>query len=141
VFYKKLKIAFDVGGVLSKYPDEFRIALEALDDSPKIEIFIISDIHPKEEIIRQLKENNLHFGWSSNVYFADYDKYREACKKVLCEQLGIHILVDDFIGYVVEGDFIRLLVMPNSRKPYWHDSWKTNSESDFGRRKYVLGET
>ena len=53
----------------------------------------------------------------------------------MCEQLGIDILVDDFPGYVADGKHVGLLVMPNPREPYYHDSWRTDgSEGDFGRR-------
>lgn len=69
------------------------------------------------------------------IYSADYKTHGENCKKVLCEHLCIDILIDDFIGYIAEGDFVRLLVMPDPRKPYYSDDWKTDgSEGDFGRR-------
>lgn len=72
------------------------------------------------------------------VYTADYDAHGEGCKAVLCEQLGVTLFFDDFIGYVAEPtDTIRLLVMPNSKRPYYHESWKMlDGEPEFGRRVY-----
>jgi len=57
-----------------------------------------------------------------------------------CKELGIDILIDDFIGYVaVEGAPVRLLVMPDATKPYYDPNWKTDgSEGDFGRRTSTL---
>lgn len=137
-----MKIAFDVGGVLSKYPHILKPWIGNMEcgmsGDTGIEVFVISDMHPKEKIIDMLKSNG--FGdvlKEENIYSADYKTHGEKCKAVLCKELNIDILVDDFMGYVtdVDGAKIRLLVMPNTNEPYYHDSWKTDgSEGDFGRR-------
>lgn len=137
-----MKIAFDVGGVLSKYPQIFRPLLEMLhrrgdDPAYRIECWVISDMHPVEKIIDMLKANQMPF-LSHRVRSANYALHGEACKAVLCKDLGIDILVDDFIGYVATpgSPLIRLLLMPDPSLPYYHDSWWTDgSEGDFGRRK------
>jgi len=134
---KTLKLAVDLGGVLSKYPDIFKKLLFSFD--PRyIDVYIISDIHPKEKILEALALNYFdNFINSDNVFSADYDKYGEAAKAVLCKELEIDIFIDDFIGYLSDkGAPVRLLVMPDSSRPYWSDDWKTNDEVDFGRRKY-----
>ncbi len=132
-----LKIAFDVGGVLSTYPDKFRPLLDALGASSGVEVWIISDMHPEQKIIDTLRLNGIRF-LDKRVRSADYDKYGNACKAVLCKELEIDILIDDFVGYLADGDHIRLLLMPNSSNPYYHENWKTDgSEADFGRRKYT----
>ena len=126
-----IKIAIDIGGVISKYPRLFKELIEICRG--KIEVFIISDMHPVDKIHSMFLLNGITD--VSGVYSADYSKYGENCKKILCEQLGIDILIDDFIGYVAEGNFIRLLVMPNPTLPYYADEWKTDgSEGEFGRR-------
>lgn len=131
-----MKIAFDVGGVISKYPQQFFGLMRDLHNDPYNEVFVISDLHPKEKIVELLRLNNFLniCVWSRNVYSADYEKYGEACKTKLCEKLNIDILIDDHMAYLVEGDFIRLMVMPNTRYSYWAPTWKTVCESDFGRR-------
>jgi len=133
---KVTKIAFDVGGVLSKYKSIRDLYCNLTRNCSGIQTFVISDMHPAEKIIEMLELNGLpHYG---NVYSADYSSHGENCKKVLCEQLGIDILIDDFIGYVAGGKHVRLLVMPDPEEPYYSDDWKTDgSEGDFGRRKKI----
>ncbi len=133
-----MRIAFDIGGVISKYPDVFRALIEALVSSKNIEVFIISDMHPVAKIEDMLMRNGyspLHH--SMSVHSADYKAHGELCKAVLCAELGIDLLIDDFPGYVcLPGKpMVRLLVMPDPRLPYYADLWQTDgSEGDFGRR-------
>jgi hypothetical protein len=131
----KLRIGFDVGGVLSKYPQIFKPLLQVLHDSKDTEVFIISDMHPKHKITDMLQLNEILYH-QERVLSADYTKHGEMCKAKLCEEHKIDILIDDFPGYVAAGKHVRLLVMPEPLEPYYHDSWKTDgSEGDFGRRK------
>ena len=139
-----MKIAFDIGGVISKYPEKFRWLMISL--GVNMELFVITDMHDKAEVIKLLKLNNIEVS-EDHVYCADYKTHGEMCKAVLLAELGIDILIDDFIGYTVWDSSlgpapIRLLVMPDPLQPYWADSWKlsedpnTKDEADFGRRKY-----
>lgn len=133
-----MKIAFDIGGVLSKYPAVFGQLIRALHlaeyHGANVEAWIISDMHPEQKIIDVLAMN----GFNPNpdrVKSADYKTHGEMCKAVLCKELGIDLLIDDFPGYVAAGDHVRLLVMPHPTEPYLHDEWKTDgSEEGFGRR-------
>ena len=135
-----LKIGIDIGGVISKYPDTFRKLINKFQAetvpgiSSRCQIYIISDMHDVDAMHQMLKTNDIAVD-KSQIFSADYATYGEFCKTKLCQDLEIDILIDDFIGYVAEGDFIRLLVMPNTSMPYYSDSWKTDgSEGDFGRR-------
>lgn len=131
---KFMKIAFDIGGVLSKYGAIRDLYCTLMQTG--VQTFVISDMHPVGKIVAMMKLNHLPF--ADNVYSADYSAHGENCKKVLCEQLGIDILIDDFIGYVAQGKHVRLLVMPDPNEPYYSDDWKTDgSEGDFGRRKKI----
>ena len=126
-------IAFDVGGVLSKFPDVFRPIINAL--VCQVQVVYISDMHPPQKIVDMLNMNGFPCDLSM-VHSADFNTHGELCKAVLCEQLGVDVLIDDFAGYVGDGRHVRLLVMPDPHEPYYHDSWKTDgSEGDFGRRK------
>lgn len=136
----RMKIAFDVGGVLSKYPDVFRQLFDTLAAiepfGASFEVWVISDMHPTEKIIDMLRRNNFRF-LEHRVRSADYKTHGEECKAVLCRELGIDILVDDFIGYVATPGSppVRLLLMPDASLDYYHGSWQTDgSEGDFGRR-------
>ena len=139
-----LRIAFDIGGVLSKYPDLFRSLIQALNYTDthsvhatrNVEIYIISDIKPKEKAIAFLKDNGFYNDlFLSNILVADYNKYGEACKAVLCKEYAIDIFVDDHLGYLTpKSGAVRLLVMPDDSRPYYAASWKTDgSEGNFGR--------
>lgn len=139
-----LKIAFDIGGVLSKYPDQFRILISKLlqpdlTGTASVDIYVISDMHDVDKMHQLLVDNGFFFIKKDRIFSANYAEHGEFCKTQLCNQLGIDILIDDFIGYLAEGSFIRLLTMPNTSLPYYHDTWKTDgSEGDFGRRKKTI---
>ena len=133
-----IRIAFDVGGVLSKRPEVFVPLISALlkvqDD---VEVFILSDMHPVEKIADMCSRNGI-FVYPANIISADYESYGELCKTIACRERGIDLLIDDFPGYVAEGDHVRLLMMPDPKTPYYADDWKTDgSEGKFGRRKKV----
>ena len=128
-----MKIGIDVGGVISKYPSLFKTLIKELSKT-KIEVFIISDMHPISKITDMLALNGIELP-AGRVISADYQTHGELCKSVVCKELGIDILIDDFIGYVAEGEHLRLLAMPNPKMPYYSDDWKTDgSEGNFGRR-------
>jgi hypothetical protein len=137
-----VKIAFDVGGVLSKYPRHFTRLMEALRDAGH-ELHVISDMHPREKILEALRRNGFLLTGlvaEGSVHSADYANYGEACKAALCRDLGIDALVDDFPGYLVwpwPGPApLRLLVQPDPYRPYWSALWGTDDEQEFGRRVY-----
>lgn len=131
-----MRVAFDIGGVLSKYPETFRALIKKFGPP---EVYVISDMHPKEKIVALLKLNDIEY-WEPNVYSADYDQYGEACKAILLDELKIDLFFDDFIGYVaIPGQYktIRCLVMPDAELPYYADTWKMpEGEPVFGRRTY-----
>tara|TARA_Y100000034_G_scaffold134957_1_gene205018 strand:- start:692 stop:1129 length:438 start_codon:yes stop_codon:yes gene_type:complete len=132
-----MKIAFDIGGVLSKYPDEFRSLIRSLLNST-CEIYVITDMHDKAEVMQMLYENNFPVT-DNHIYIADYKKYGEFCKAVILAELKIDIFIDDFQGYLqwdsqLGKPPIRLLVAPDGFAPYWHQDWITKDKSDFGRR-------
>ena len=131
---KRIKIGFDVGGVLSKYPHTFKPLLKALHHSKDVEVWIISDMHPEIKITKMLDLNGVVYS-PKRVRSADYSKHGEMCKSALCEEIGIDIMIDDYPGYVAHGEHVRLFVWPHPHEPYYHDDWKTDgSEGLFGRR-------
>lgn len=74
-----IRIAFDVGGVLSKYPDVFRPLFLALVNAPGIEVHVISDMHPRQKVIDMCRDNGfLLEGWDNEedrrVHSADYQR-------------------------------------------------------------------
>ena len=141
-----LRIAFDIGGVISKYPEKFRELCRALHIASSslrcdmIDLHVITDMHDREKTLWLLKENGFEFIPEANVHNSDYEQYGNMCKAVLLKELKIDIFFDDFGAYT-DWDSqlgeapIRMLVQPDNFKPYWSDTWKTPPEdSDFGRR-------
>jgi len=134
-----MNIAFDIGGVISKYPDVLKKLMSKLMDT-NCEIYIITDMHDKKHVNSILQTNGIYLPLD-HIHCADYNKYGDMCKAILLRDLKIDLMFDDFIGYLgwdsTFGDApIRLLVMPDSFKPYWHTDWKTNDDLEFGRRVY-----
>ena len=41
------RIGFDIGGILSKYPDILRPIVAALLAAPDVEVHVLSDMHPR----------------------------------------------------------------------------------------------
>lgn len=133
-----MNIAFDIGGVISKHPSTFRGLIYDLHTTGN-KIFIITDMHNEVEVREMLRDNMIPGEYT--VHCADYAKYGDMCKAVLLSELKIDMFMDDFVGYLQWDSSlgqapIRLLLMPDAYKPYWHDDWKVKTESDFGRRRY-----
>lgn len=129
-----MKVAVDVGGVISKYPTEFKEILYVLKHTP-IDVYIMSDMHPKEKISSMLRMNDIYVE-DDHIISADYATHGENCKAIACDEYNINILIDDFIGYVASGKHIRMLVMPNPDLDYYHETWETDgTEGNFGRRR------
>lgn len=134
-----LKIAFDIGGVLSKYPETFKKLIAGLWCGG-VNLYVITDMHKRDEVLKQLSDNGFSMIPPENVYCADYNTHGEFCKAVLLRDLKIDIFFDDFVGYVNwDSQFgeapIRCLLAPNAFKPYWDESWKCEG-GEFGRRKF-----
>lgn len=133
-----MKISFDIGGVLSKYPELCKALIGACF-STDYEVHVITDMHNMKDILEMLAMNGLgpDVFPPEFVHSADYLKHGERAKQVLLEELGIDIHIDDFAGYAAAGGAkLNLFVWPNPDLPYWADTWKTNpKDGEFGRRR------
>jgi hypothetical protein len=129
-----VKIAFDIGGVLSKFPDILRPIFKLLQTSPDIEVHVITDMHDPKQSMDMLRRNGFEVP-PNRLHNSDFKRYGEGCKAELLESLDFDILIDDFPAYVAAGCPLRLLVMPDIQRTYYHPTWETDgSEGDFGRR-------
>lgn len=146
-----MKIAFDIGGVLSKYPNEFKslistLCRECVEDYH--DVYIITDQHPKEAVVKSLTENGYINNYLDsinvdNIYCADYSKYGEMCKAVLLKDLKIDIFIDDFPGYLNwnygwGNPPLRLFVWPDASRSYHHESWVQDKSYTFGKEKWDI---
>ena len=134
---RPVRVAFDIGGVLSKYPTILRAMAQALHDGGA-EVFVITDMRTPDRVLELLEANGFGFINPANIICADFELYGEGCKAVLLEQLYIDVFLDDFPAYLVRGCPVRLLVQPDLELPYYDDSWQTDgAEGEFGRRQRV----
>lgn len=137
-----MKVAFDIGGVLSKYPVLFRKMCLALTVGD-IEVYVITDMHDRVKTLAMLEENGFGFIPEHRVLNSDYAKYGDMCKAVLLKEHQIDMIIDDFPGYVQwDSSFgpapVRLLSQPDPYMPYWAEDWKTDpADGDFGRRVFT----
>lgn len=125
-----LKIGIDI----TKYPDTFALLFNALDAAPGVEVHVVTDM-PREKAAAMLARN----GWmvrDGRLHSCDYDAHGEGCKAAKAAELGLDVLIDDFVGYVsIPGSPpVRLLVMPDASLPYYSDLWNGDGES-FGRAR------
>jgi hypothetical protein len=132
-----VRVGFDVGGVLSKYPEILVPIVAALAASQRVEVHVLSDMHPLAKILDMLGRNGIDVP-AERVHSCDYATHGETCKAVKAREIGLDVLLDDFPGYVATpgAPALRLLAMPDPERPYYADDWKTDgSEGDFGRRR------
>ena len=131
-----LRVAFDIGGVLSKYPDELRRMANCLN-AGGAEVFVLTDMLNREHVLNILSANGFAFIRPDRVHLAQYDQHGEGCKAELLRDLSIDVFLDDCIGYVTPGGApVRCLVMPDATRPYYHETWKSLGEDSFGRATY-----
>jgi hypothetical protein len=135
-----VNVAFDIGGVLSKYPSKFRLLIVQLQHAG-IQVFVITDMHDVDKIYEMLELNDFDMIPKCNVYSADYKTHGDGCKAELLRELEIDLFFDDHLPYMMlPGDTIQCLVMPTPFKPYWAPEWKVpEGDQDFGRRFYKKG--
>lgn len=135
-----LRVGFDIGGLISKYPDIFRPYIAALV-AGGVEVFVITDMPDHAAVVRLLDENGFGMIEPERVLVADYNAHGELCKAVLLKRHRISIFHDDHPGYLTEDVCpVRLLAMPDPRRAYYAPEWRTGDDAaDFGRRVPAAG--
>ena len=111
-----MKIAFDIGGVIGKYPETFIPMMRALEKGG-IEVFILTDIFDRHKAIAKLSELECTIS-AERVLCADFEKHGERCKAELIKEYGIDILVDDHPGYCADSGCLSLFVWPDPHRPF-----------------------
>lgn len=135
-----MRVAFDIGGVLSKYPEKFRDLITKMIESNN-HVLVITDMQDHTKICDMLELNGFGMVPRGNVFCADYTTHGDGCKAELLRELEVDLFFDDHLPYMLlPGATIRCLVMPDPHKPYWADSWKVpEGDPEFGRRFYKKG--
>ena len=132
---KTFKIGFDIGGILSKFPEAIAFYRACLA-SPLMEVHIVTDM-PKDKALAMLALNSIEHD-VAHVHSGDYAEHGEESKAEIAKTIGLDALVDDFISYVATpgAPALRLLAMPDPTRDYYHPTWKTDgTEGNFGRRR------
>ncbi len=111
-----MKLAFDIGGVLGKYPTVFLPIISALHDGGA-EVFVLTDIPDKQVAQEQLNRYGYSFS-PEKILCADFERYGERCKSVIIKEHGIDVLIDDHPGYCADSGCVSLFVWPDPLVPY-----------------------
>jgi len=111
-----MKLAFDIGGVLGKYPEVFLPMITALQKGGA-EVFIVTDISDKTTAEALLTKYGYSIA-SESILCADFQKNGERCKAVLIKEYGIDVLIDDHPGYCADSGCVSLFVWPDPHVPY-----------------------
>lgn len=109
---KKMKIAFDIGGVISKYPGQMKTMMKALI-AGGVEVFILTDM-PQTTAIPMCRLNGIDFIADDHILSADWGLHQDSAKTVVMKERSIDILIDDRPDYVAEGDFIGMVLSPST---------------------------
>jgi hypothetical protein len=132
-----VRVSFDIGGVLSKYPGIFLPLMRALA-AGGVECHVVTDMHDRPRSLAMLRANGIgpDLVPDDRLHNSSYDEHGELCKAVVLRQLGIDVHIDDFPGYCTGGAGVTLFVWPQPALSYYHDTWQTDgSEGNFGRRR------
>jgi hypothetical protein len=119
---KRYKIGFDIGGTISKFPDQMLALMRALTTSAEFEVFIVTDMK-REDAISSLEKNSIVVD-RDHLICADWSKNMDLCKSIVMKERGIDIMIDDRPDYITEGVPIGLALMPRPHLPYFHPTWK-----------------
>jgi len=111
-----MKIAFDIGGVLGKYPKIFRPFVCALK-SGGAEVYVVTDI-PDQATAEQILRGHGYDFSAENILCCDYLQHGDCCKRVVIKQFGIDILIDDHPAYCAAAGCVSLMLWPDASIPY-----------------------
>lgn len=117
-----MKIAFDIGGWISRYPDLTREMMACLERGGA-EVIVMTDM-PCDTSHTVLAMNDfiatVHF---SSVVNVDWNLHKERSKAEACREHGVDLLIDDYAPYCVGDGFAALMVWPKHEHPYDAAEW------------------
>jgi hypothetical protein len=127
-----LRVSFDIGGVLTKYPEVFKPIIKALQAAQDVEVYFLTDMPKVKDALAMLEMNGIQTP-PERIICSPFKRRGESCKAVDCLTKDIHLHIDDFPAYVAAGARVRLLLMPDLGRPYYAKDWKTDGkEGRFG---------
>lgn len=126
----KLKISFGIGGVITKYPNEMRMLIDALSESDSVEVYIISDLTKEHPTQKLLQRNGIEIP-VERILLADRAKYGEKCISKVVQDNNIDIHMDANPAYCDNTKGINFFLWPNTNIPYFSPDFKSKG---FDRR-------
>jgi hypothetical protein len=119
-----MRISFDIGGVISRYPKQMKMLIWALLQSC-IDVYVVTDM-PWPTARELLNSNGFDCIDDDHLKSADWNTHGDRCKAMLLKQLAIDIHFDDYPAYcVTDCDTIGMFVWPVPSKPFSAPGWKT----------------
>ena len=76
---RPVRVAFDIGGVLSKYPVILQAMAQALHDGGA-EVFVITDMQDPDRVLELLEANGFGFINPANIICADFERTARAAR-------------------------------------------------------------
>lgn len=117
----RMIIAFDIGGVISRYPEQMRELMLAFQ-AAGTDVRVLTDMCP-DDARASLNANGFDFMPDDKIHSADWTAHGDRCKSEVIRREGIDVLIDDRPDYCAEGDFIGLVLSPRPQKPYYATEW------------------
>lgn len=117
----RLRVSFDIGGVLSKYPHVFRPMVSALIKGGAV-VYVLTDIPDHAKATKLVWDNGFHVD-ADHVLCADWNEHGDSCKAEVLKAHGIHLHIDDFAPYCAHGECLSLFAWPNPELPYYHEDF------------------
>lgn len=87
-----MRIAFDIGGWISRYPTVARELAQALNRNH--EVLILTDM-PEDRARLLMSINGWTYEHFDRIISADYAQHGEGCKAAICATEKINVLFDD----------------------------------------------
>lgn len=117
-----MRVAFDIGGLISRYPKEMKRLMEALSDGG-VEVHIVTDMNAGDAWNACVNNGLDLLVDPRRVHSCDWSQHGDLCKTEMMERMGIDILIDDRPDYCASGKFIGLVLSPRPHIDYYHRSW------------------
>lgn len=120
---RTIRVAVDMGGVITRSPDTFRLLMYSLEMGGA-EVYVLTDMTDRALVMELLQKNRFRLP-EERVLCADYATHGERCKAVLIEKHQIDVLIDDHPGYcAAKHRALSLFLWPNPDEPYYSDDFK-----------------
>lgn len=126
-----MRIAFDIGGVISRYPKQMKEMIKSFIQSGH-DVYIITDMNPTDALSACENNDILLTGIKQeNIISANWSEHGDLCKSVVMKNLSIDVMFDDRPDYIYEGVPIGFFLMPRPSMPYYAAEWNSGASTAY----------